>query len=643
MTIPVLKGGLTFETLATALNFSSLSYAVSALTRRHRVDYAGNRAHGLCDSQGFTQNFMGHLRMAFNKDAHKNYWHNTQDISGTQQSEIDPKDIPLPVYTAFSTKDIWSYDADPTLLKDYHIHKLWGLVGQPGKRNAALLGLVSIPKTPENNDTYVKSDKIFISFKGTQGGVGATSLLFGLWGKATPEWNTDMDNTQVSFFNSPGKVHQGFSHAVLSFMANLEKILEDNQGTYIFRDRPIVVTGHSLGGALATLTAYCLTKYLGFTNVTLITIAEPLIGNKAFVNDIEATLKDRINSFYIKGDLVKKTLSLREYVPLPSSQELSAASSLHNSFARIDAHYYESIRFLLYYWFGNLVDYQPLVQQYTHEMTMFNRETNLTMRSRNGRITEVTGLTYIKPEELQRLLRPENINFKASEIFDKYNKKILQINTSYMLLTHYYQKELANKLLHVAPIKKFLVLFYFMTKDQPRLAKENKELYTELTALIQWLKEEKVPVHPATRHSTHPLLISMMDEIKDEIIGNMMNELANQNHFDALRAINDFLQAIKEDRTVTTFKITAQYIQDKLTELETSFSRSRETHTFAALINSLKQFLEIVHRNVLNAPYQAFQELSEKKEPLPKPVLIMQSPFELQPTQSWHGPSNLSH
>ena len=72
MTTPILKGDLTFETLATALNFGSLSYAVSALTRRHRVDYAGNRTYGLCGSQGFTRNLMGHLRMAFDKDAQKN-------------------------------------------------------------------------------------------------------------------------------------------------------------------------------------------------------------------------------------------------------------------------------------------------------------------------------------------------------------------------------------------------------------------------------------------------------------------------------------------------------------------------------------------------------------------------------------------
>ena len=145
MPLPTLQN-LNFETLAKAMNFGSLSYAVSALTRRHRVDYAGNYAYGLCDSKSTLGNIARYLRRAYTKDSQQKYHEQTQDFS--DKDYLTPKDVQLPVYTAFSSKDIWSYDADPALLENYRIHKLWGLVGNSKQKHSALLSLVSIPKEP---------------------------------------------------------------------------------------------------------------------------------------------------------------------------------------------------------------------------------------------------------------------------------------------------------------------------------------------------------------------------------------------------------------------------------------------------------------------------------------------------------------
>ena len=116
-----------------------------------------------------------------------------------------------------------------------------------------------------------KQDTLYIVFRGT-------------------EINSRQDRfTDYLFFpyspcplNNKIKVHRGFYNSFKSIELELTN--------YIFSARPskIIFTGHSLGGALALLSSYFLSKTLFHTNKfikSVITFGAPKVGNKYFVAD----------------------------------------------------------------------------------------------------------------------------------------------------------------------------------------------------------------------------------------------------------------------------------------------------------------------------------------------------------------------
>src|SRR5436190_20702784 len=69
-----------------------------------------------------------------------------------------------------------------------------------------------------------------------------------------PTWITDVVVKLVSCGEYHGRVHHGFSSVLHRTWDKIKKILEDA------RDKPLFLTGHSMGGALAILTACRLAK-----------------------------------------------------------------------------------------------------------------------------------------------------------------------------------------------------------------------------------------------------------------------------------------------------------------------------------------------------------------------------------------------
>lgn len=71
--------------------------------------------------------------------------------------------------------------------------------------------------------------------------------------------------------------------------------VEDDVGALVDRlGYPVVVTGHSLGGALATLAAVDVTLNRPHVPVDLYTFGAPRIGNKAFAQWFDAQIQDSI-------------------------------------------------------------------------------------------------------------------------------------------------------------------------------------------------------------------------------------------------------------------------------------------------------------------------------------------------------------
>ncbi len=88
-------------------------------------------------------------------------------------------------------------------------------------------------------------------------------------------WLDDVNCTLVSQPQYPGRVHGGFACALESVWPSIESLLPCA--------RPLYVTGHSLGGALASLAQWRLTTQ-GWIVQACITFGEPRVGDAAWAS-----------------------------------------------------------------------------------------------------------------------------------------------------------------------------------------------------------------------------------------------------------------------------------------------------------------------------------------------------------------------
>lgn len=90
-----------------------------------------------------------------------------------------------------------------------------------------------------------------------------------------PNWVTDFVVKLVSHSEYDGRVHHGFSSALKRSWGQIETILD------AVEDKPLFLTGHSMGGALAVLTACRLAK-VGRSPTAIYTYGAPRVGDRAF-------------------------------------------------------------------------------------------------------------------------------------------------------------------------------------------------------------------------------------------------------------------------------------------------------------------------------------------------------------------------
>jgi hypothetical protein len=90
-----------------------------------------------------------------------------------------------------------------------------------------------------------------------------------------PNWLTDAVVRLVECGEYHGRVHYGFSSALRRTWGRVETILERA------KDKPLFLTGHSMGGALAVLTACRLAK-MDRPPVATYTFGAPRVGDRAF-------------------------------------------------------------------------------------------------------------------------------------------------------------------------------------------------------------------------------------------------------------------------------------------------------------------------------------------------------------------------
>jgi hypothetical protein len=127
--------------------------------------------------------------------------------------------------------------------------------------------------------------------------------------KLPQDWMTDLACTPVRFdwvfTGAPaiGEIHAGFGHCLADGFGDIVSALSARDHT-----KPLLITGHSLGGALAALAGACFTV-LGSSVPTvsaIYTFGQPRIGLHDFCNTYSRILSDKLVRFVNKQDLVPR-------------------------------------------------------------------------------------------------------------------------------------------------------------------------------------------------------------------------------------------------------------------------------------------------------------------------------------------------
>ncbi|WP_218933311.1 lipase family protein [Rubripirellula lacrimiformis] len=137
-----------------------------------------------------------------------------------------------------------------------------------------------------------KRDVLIVAFRGTD-----IAQLADVW--------TDLDYAKIK--TDTGEVHKGFYKASEAMMRSVVAAIEH-------RGRPqhVWLTGHSLGGAIATLTMRQL-ESRGHRVGGLVTFGQPRVGDRAFTEEMNRKLGSRILRVINEDDVV---VSLPPRIPL---------------------------------------------------------------------------------------------------------------------------------------------------------------------------------------------------------------------------------------------------------------------------------------------------------------------------------------
>jgi triacylglycerol lipase len=139
-------------------------------------------------------------------------------------------------------------------------------------------------------------EEVIVSFRGTVSDSNwlADSLAF---------------HKDFPYAENCGKVHLGFLKIYASCREELFNGLKE-----IDRTKKVIITGHSLGAALATIFAIDFAKNSSFENIKLINFASPRVGNQKFCNAVNKELAEIVRIVNVH-DVV--TLLPPIVIPLP--------------------------------------------------------------------------------------------------------------------------------------------------------------------------------------------------------------------------------------------------------------------------------------------------------------------------------------
>jgi len=174
-----------------------------------------------------------------------------------------------------------------------------------------------------SNQDQIKWDELGLSLvkwienkkSDTQGFVATKGkTIYVVWrgSESKKDFQNDASIDKVSFLNDGEKVHIGFKYCWESVLGDTYDAIDTAIENLQDKTKDIVVCGHSLGGAVATLYAYSIKKHYPHYNVSSTTIGSPRVGNKTFKENYDKSDIDTLRIVH-NNDLVTHTPYIRFY------------------------------------------------------------------------------------------------------------------------------------------------------------------------------------------------------------------------------------------------------------------------------------------------------------------------------------------
>lgn len=141
-------------------------------------------------------------------------------------------------------------------------------------------------KTRDTQALFAGNAEVLLAFRGTEP-------------DQVRDWATDFD---ADFSSGPGgKVHEGFLTALQLIWGELWQYLRSER-----HGRPLWITGHSLGGALAILTAARLRLEKDEPVHGVYTFGQPRVGDREFAKNFDAALRSHTFRYVNNNDIVPR-------------------------------------------------------------------------------------------------------------------------------------------------------------------------------------------------------------------------------------------------------------------------------------------------------------------------------------------------
>lgn len=204
-------------------------------------------------------------------------------MSSSKKTENCPEYVPSIAFLLAQVSEA-SYESDKTKLSE----------------TLSGLGLTLDPVNIKDSNTGTQgllaynNDVVIVAFRGTED--------FKDWLGNAQVWDNEIKNGPAC--SQTVKVHQGFNEAVRSVTGDgrlYSRIAELQQA-----GRKFYITGHSLGGALATILAYLATDNNAIHIDGVYTFGQPPVGNSGFRQCYDAQLLEKTFRFVNYKDVVPR-------------------------------------------------------------------------------------------------------------------------------------------------------------------------------------------------------------------------------------------------------------------------------------------------------------------------------------------------